>query len=229
MATVAVSWTSIGCSQGVQFETKLAPGFAAAHHSVSVLGVYKDGQMSSEAWASIGTRLASWLGTEQCPVGYGSAAAYDGTLVAAIDDYARANGPTDDLLTFLAPAAKGDLILILTLAGRPPTPEKAVSVADSSSAGSGMGGRNRGGGAAGTERRSHAPPDTNELDIVASLFSVSQRHSVAEIAMAYSGETVDDALARFAQKLSATLPGATCAAWDWNVHVDSDGIRRSAE
>lgn len=222
----------MGCSQGVQFETKLAPGFGAAHHSVSVLGVYKDGQMSSEAWASIGTRLASWLGTDQCPVGYGSAAAYDGTLVAAIDDYARANGPTDDLLTLLAPAAKGDLILTLTLAGRPPAPEKPVSVADSSSAGSGMGGRNRGGAAgapAGSERRSHAAPDTNELDIVASFFSVSQRHSVAEIAMAYSGETVDDALARFAQKLSATLPGATCAAWDWNVHVDSDGIRRSAE
>jgi hypothetical protein len=198
---------------------------------VSVLGVYKDGQMSSEAWAGIGPRLASWLGDAQCPIGYASAANQaDGKLVSAIDDYARANGPTDELMTQLAPAAKGDLILIVTLAGRPPTPEKATPLNGdtSASAGGGMGGRNRSAPPPGSERRSHAP-DTNLLDIVASLFSVSKQHSVAEVAMQYSGETVDDALAKFAQKLAATLPGATCTGWDWNARVDADRIRQGAE
>ena len=75
----------------------------------------------------------------------------------------------------------------------------------------------------------HAPIDTNELDMVASLFSVSQRQSVAEITMRYSGETVDDALTKFAQKLAVVLPGASCSGWDWNGQVDPEHIRQIAE
>jgi hypothetical protein len=239
-AVVSIGTTSLpaGCSAGAQFETRLAPDFTPAHHAVSVLGVYKDGQMSSEAWAAIATRLTPWLRATECPVGYSlAAAAYEGTLVAAIDDYTRANGPTDELLAQLAPAAKGDLVLTVTVAGRPPTPVKVSVVGDTGSGGGGMGG---GGGAGGGGRNSpppapghsgHAPQhvDTNVLDIVASLFSVSQHHSVAEIAMQYSGETVDDALTKFAQQLAATLPGATCLGWDWSAKVDPERIRQSAE
>lgn len=227
-----------GCAGGAEFDTKLAPGFSAAHHSVSVLGVYKDGQMSSEAWAAIATRLTPWLRATECPVGYSLAtAASGGTLVAAIDDYTRANGPTDELLAQLAPAAKGDLVLTVTVAGRPPTPEKVSVVGDTGSGGGGMGG---GGGPGGGGRNSPPPApghrghagqhvDTNVLDIVASLFSVSEHHSVAEIAMQYSGETVDDALTQFAQRLAMTLPGATCSGWDWSAQVDPERIRQSAE
>jgi hypothetical protein len=223
-----------GCGSA-QFDTKLAPGFTAAHHTVSVLGVYKDGQMSSEAWGNISGRMASWLGTSQCPVGYASAATeHDGALLAAIDDYARANGPTEELLNQLAPAAKGDLILTVTIAGRPPTPEKVSVVNDSNSngqggaGGGGMGaGGGHGGGASGPK---HGPAtDTNVLDMVASLFSVSEHRSVAQVSMRYSGETVDDALTRFAQRLAVTLPGATCSGWNWSAQVDPDRIRRSAD
>jgi hypothetical protein len=221
-----------GCAEGTQFDTKLAPGFSAAHHTLSVFGVYKDGQMSSDAWGTIGERLAPWLGQAQCPVGYASvAAAHDGTLIAAIDDYARAIGPTDELLVQLAPAAKGDLILTITLAGRPPTPEKVSVNSDNNSGGGAgaMGGsRSRTGQPTGAEHRSHSPIDTNLLDIVASLFSVSQGRSVAEVSMQYSGETVDDALHKFAQRLSTTLPGATCSGWDWSRPIDPDRIRASA-
>jgi hypothetical protein len=225
-----------GCAEGASFDTKLAPGFSAAHHTLSVFGVYKDGQMSSEAWATIGDRLTPWLGQGACPVGYASVApANDGALVAAIDDYARAIGPTDELLAQLAPAAKGDLILTVTLAGRPPTPEKVAPLSSEGNSGGGAGGgggmggsRGRTGQPSGAERRSHAPVDTNELDIVASLFSVSQGHSVAEVSMAYSGQTVDDALAKFAQRLSATFPGATCSGWDWTKPIDPNRIRASA-
>jgi hypothetical protein len=47
--------------------------------------------------------------------------------------------------------------------------------------------------------------------------------------MQYSGETVDDALAKFAQRLAVTLPGATCSGWDWSAQVDTDRIRRSVD
>lgn len=234
--TAATALALAGCGPA-HFDTKLAPGFAAAHHTVSVLGVYKDGQMSSEAWANISGRMAAWLGASQCPVGYASAAIeHEGALIGAIDDYARANGPTEELLAQLAPAAKGDLILTVTIAGRPPAPEKVSVVNDSNStgqAGGGMGGGGMGGGGARAGAASghpHGPPaDTNELDMVASLFSVSEHRSVAQISMQYSGETVDDALTKFAQRLAATLPGATCSGWDWSAAVDPDRIRRSAD
>jgi hypothetical protein len=190
--------------------------------------------MSSEAWGTLGERLATWLGQAQCPVGYASvAAAHDGALIAAIDDYTRAIGPTDELLAQLAPAAKGDLILTITLAGRPPTPEKVSVNSDGNSGGGAgaMGGsRGRTGQPPGAERRGHGsgPVDTNLLDIAASLFSVSQGRSVAELSMQYSGETVDDALTKFAQRLSMTLPGATCSGWDWSRPIDPDRIRASA-
>jgi hypothetical protein len=234
-AVALIGMTSLpaGCSAGAQFETRLAPDFTPAHHTVSVLGVYKDGQMSSEAWGAIAPRLASSLGAAACPAGYAAAStASGGALVAAIDDYARANGPNDELLVQLAPAAKGDLVLTVTIAGRPPTPEKVSAVGDTGSGG-GAGGA---GGVAGRGVPSpklgatrHPPTDTNVLDIVASLFSVSQGHSVAEIAMRYSGETTDDALTKFARRLATTLPGATCAGWDWNAQVDPERIRRSLE
>jgi hypothetical protein len=220
---------------GAEFDTKVAPGFATAHHTVSVFGVYKDGQMSSEAWGALQSRLGSSLRSEACPVGYASVAtAHDVSLVTAIDDYARANGPTDELLAELAPAARGDLILTVTLAGRPPTPEK-VSVANESGGGSmgggGPGGGGPGGGRGGSpqshgDRRSHAI-DTNVLDIVASFFSVSERRSVAEVSMRYTGETVDDAIAQFSRKLETTLPGATCAGWDWDTDIHADRIRNA--
>lgn len=234
--TAATAFGLAGCGSA-QFDTKLAPGFTATHHTVSVLGVYKDGQMSSEAWGNISGRMASWLGTAQCPVGYASAGIeHEGALIGAIDDYARANGPTEELLTQLAPAAKGDLILTVTIAGRPPTPEKVSVVNESNNAtaaGGGMGGGGAGGGgghggATSGHSRNH-PIDTNLLDMVASLFSVSEHRSVAQVSMQYSGETVDDALTKFAQRLSITLPGATCSGWDWTAQIDLEHIRRSAE
>jgi hypothetical protein len=229
-ALTGVALTSLpgGCGAGAEFETRVAPGFNPQHHAVSVIGVYKDGQMSAEAWSVIGPRLASSLGTGGCPAGYALASANGPSgLVAAIDDYARANGPTDDLLAQLAPAAKGDLLLTVTVAGRPPTPEKTSVTGDTGSGG--MGGT-RGGPAPRPGRRGeHAPIDTNVLDVSASLFSVSAHRSVAEIAMTYSGATVDDALTRFAQRLATDLPGATCAGWDWAAPVDAEHIRASIE
>jgi hypothetical protein len=47
--------------------------------------------------------------------------------------------------------------------------------------------------------------------------------------MKYSGETVDDALTKFAERFAVALPGATCSGWDWNAGVDPERVRHSLE
>jgi hypothetical protein len=175
--------------------------------------------MSSEAWGSLAPKLLRSFGGSSCEAGYTAASTPDhAPLVAAIDDYARDNGPTDELVAQLAPAARGDLVLTLTVAGHPPAPEK-VSVQNETG-----GGSMRGPGPSAPQRGAQKPKDTNALDLVATLFSVSQHRSVGEIEMEYTGETVDDAVARFTEKLGASLPHARCAGWDWTVPIDPNRI-----
>jgi hypothetical protein len=86
------------------------------------------------------------------------------------------------------------------------------------------GGRRRGrgqGAAQGQER------DPNELDISASLFSVKQNRAVALVGMQYRGESVEDALTRFADKLAETVPELKCTGWNFNVNIDPKQIRPS--
>jgi len=209
-------------SNDAHFVTQFAPDFTTARHTVSVLGVYKDGQMSTEAWNAIAPRMAPSLGSPTCEAGYGNALSKaNGGLASAIDDYARDNGPTDELLTELAPAAQGDLILVFTVAGKPPVPKK-VSVQDAPPAqgtqGAGMGAmrRSRRGGAGGGQG---AREDPNLFEISALLFSVAQVRSVAVVSLQYSGQNVDEAVTKFAAKLQGTLPATKCAGWDWNASI----------
>jgi hypothetical protein len=186
-----------------------------------VLGVYKDGQMSAEAWSAIARRMAPSLGAQTCEVGYGAALSKaNSSLVSAIDDYARDNGPTDELLTELVPAALGDLILVITVAGKPPTARK-VSVQDAPARGgpgAGMGAMGRGRrGWAGQGRQSGEDPDV--FDMSALLFSVAQGRSVALVSMQYSGQSIDEAVAKFAAKFAASLPSTRCVGWNWNASL----------
>ena len=64
--------------------------FVPAHHTVSILGVYKDGQLSSEAWGDLGPRISPALGAPSCDAAYGgSLLAGDHALSTAIADYVR--------------------------------------------------------------------------------------------------------------------------------------------
>jgi hypothetical protein len=222
-------------SQDARLSTKLASGFAPARHAVSVLGVFKDGQMSAEAWEAMSPRLSPALGAAECAGGYSDAVrSTDGALTSAIDDYARESGPTDELLAQIAPAARGDLIVVITFAGKLPA-AKARPTVSTSSGPMGVGQNGAGGtGAAGGGRRasrtrSSAPPDPDELDISATVFSVAQGRSVGLVAMQYSGESVDDALSQFAAQLGQALPQARCEGWDWTAKIDAESLRRSID
>ncbi len=220
------------CEQGdAHFTTRFASDFAPTLHAVSVLGVYQDGRMSPGGWDALRPAVASALGSDHCEVGYDSLASSDLALADAIDDYTRADGPTDPLLAQLAPAARGDLVLVLTLAGKlPQRPADAGArrTAPAPSA-TGGGGRRRGAGHAHGESRSESPKDTNVLEMSASLFSVAQGRTAALVGMQYSGASLDDAMSKFAAKLAQSLPGMTCAGWSWNVNIDARGIRASID
>ncbi len=223
------------CDEGeARFTTKFASDFTPARHTVSVLGVFKDGRMSLDGWDALAPAVTAALGADHCDVGYDALASTNGTLADAIDEYARAEGPTDDLLAQLAPAAKGDLVLVLTFAGKLPQRGTADAGAQrSTQAPSASGGRGGGRGMRGAGRSRGTSPerpvDTNVIDISASIYSTAQARSVAFVAMEYSGTSVNDALTRFSTKLGQSIVGLSCVGWNWDAKIDPDRIRKAID
>jgi hypothetical protein len=212
-----------GCRQEAVYATTFAPDFSPPHHVVSVLGVYKDGKMSSEAWGAIAARVSRSLGATSCEAAYTeSPMSPNHELWSAVDQYALVNGPTDDLLAKIAPAARGDLVLVVIVAGKLPTQEK-IHVQDENQNRRATQGLTRNSGP--MFRPPAAPPSFERVDLSASLFSVPKAASVGLIALEYSGESVDEAIAGFTAKLASALPGATCTGWNWEAKIDPEAIR----
>jgi hypothetical protein len=228
VSVAAVAVCALGCSPQTHWDVNFAKGFVAPAHTVSVFGVYKDGQMDSEAWGALRPRLEPLLGGRECEPASNPALART-PLFAAIDDYARTNGPTDDLLAQLAPAAGGDLILVLMEAGRP-SPAAKISVVDSSAPGPGPGATPGAAGLAAYAPKKHSDSDTSEvLQLSASVFSVAQGRSVGLIQMTYSGDSVHEAEAEFTARIGSFLPASTCKGWNWSVGVSAARIQGLAE
>ena len=217
-------------SEEAQFTTRLASDFPQTSHAkLSVFGVFRDGRMNSEAWDEFGPKLTAALSATPCEVAYSSdLVSNDGPLSSAVDDYARANGVTDDLLAAFAPKAQGDSILLITLAGHPPRPLDDAGAPRSAPAQQPMrgGGGRRSLGGASPAMDPRAGTDRSEFDIAASVYSISKGHSIALVSMAYTGRSVDEAVSKFAKKLGDTLAGATCAGWKADVKVDDAAVRK---
>jgi hypothetical protein len=206
-------------SDGPSFVVNYAPGFVRDGASVSVLGIFRDGRMSPEAWDELGPRFSAALHKDECDVAIGTRLrAQQPAVFAAFDASARAEGITDELLDKVAPAAAGDSVLVIIVAGRVRGAKDAGKGSGAPAVSTGAGGRaGRRGGP--TPRSAPAPShhgahDTNVLEISASLFSKRQHESVAMVAMTYTGTSEEEALARFVEKLAAAFPGAVCAGWN---------------
>jgi hypothetical protein len=233
---------TVTCAEdGAHFTTRVASGFTPAQHSISVLGVFRDGRMSDEAWKdTLKPHVETSLGVSPCDAGYGSGSlATHEALASAIDDYAREEGPTDALLEQLAPAAQGDLIAVVIVSGRLPaprargdagTPPQSAPIAGAGAGGGrrGMGGR---GGMRGGGRSPHAEntAEQSTLEMSVSLFSVREHRSVALVSMQYDGPAFDDALTKFASKIASTMPGSSCSGWNWDAHIDPERIRAAID
>jgi hypothetical protein len=220
------------CSDATQFTTRTAAGFARTGHRVSVLGVYKDGRLNPDVWEQIGPGLAASLGG-QCGLGYDALVGSNPTLSGSIDDYTRANGIGDELLTELAPAATGDVILVVTIAGQVASsklPNLPDTGSTTSSAPGAMSNKYRGpslGQTPTSVMRAHRPgaiADGTSFEMSASFFSVADHRSVGLVAMHYGGQSVDEAITQMADRLRREMPGLACAGWSWE-GVDEKSIK----
>jgi hypothetical protein len=230
----------VGCAPQ-SFTLKYAPGFSSAGHKISVFGVKRNGLMSRTGWGALEPGVAAPFNAERCDVAYSeSTFASTPVLAEAVDAYVRANGATDSLLDELAPTAKGDTIMLLTITGHAHAGSEHVGGSPSARAGGvgamggGRGGMGRGGrgggggmgrgmGMASETPRSSAGDDP--FTVSALFFSVREHQSVALVQMSYSGARIDEALGEFRQKLEAEFPRSTCSGWDWSVPVDARRIR----
>ncbi len=208
-----------GCFNDADFSVKSSADFTPlSEFSVSVVGVFKDGMMSSEAWDALSTNISPALHGKSCDVAYGDAHMKKVLpLAQAMEEYTRDNGITDDLFGVLAPAATGDVVLMITVAGHAQKPTSASDVLPSSLA--------RGpnaspspapirGSLTPAPRGSRAEKKSRGgLEMSASFFSRKTGHGVALVSMLYTGTSDEEGIALFAKKVSAFVPNATCAPW----------------
>ena len=214
------------------FVAKYEPGLERSKQHISVFAIKRDGLLNRSGWAALGPDATVPFSDEPCDVGYGDAMfAAVPEVAEAVDDYVRENGVTDELLDQIAPAAKGDLIMILTLAGHPlAKTEKSESSSYSPSAGpSGRGGRRGNRRSSATNSRGEESSNGETFEAAAAFFSVRERRAVATATLRSSGTNTDQALAQFTNRLEHTFPGSTCSGWDWSVHLDDTKIRKLSE
>ena len=199
--TALLASLAVACSGDTQLEARFAPGFPASHQAVSILGVYKDGRMNPEAWGGIAPQVTGAFGGAGCDVAFSeSFESAHADLAAAIDDYTRESGPTDDLVAELAPSARGDVVLVLTLAGHAVERHKISLPAEEAKKG---------------KHHSEHPGRPDPFDLVAAFFSVHDGRPVGSMTLEYTGTNATVALTRFAAALGAAWPQATCAGWNW--------------
>jgi hypothetical protein len=215
------------CVDDAHFHVKRAPDLRPM--TVSVLGVFKEGRLSPETWEDLGQKISPVFEKSLCPIGYDTRLATDKPeLAEAIDDYTRANGVTDELLDQLAPAASGDAILVVTMAGRPLKQKNDAPMQPVSAPTNGQTGMMRGRGGGGLPpptSMSRAAIDTNAFEMSATLFSLKDHRVVADVSMGYGGESADEAVAKFVAKLRSQLTGFPCVGWNMKVAIDEKKIR----
>src|SRR4051794_37321988 len=130
-AAIALALGAASCEEGAQFNVKYAPGFAEGRTTISVFGVFREGRMNPETWAQIGGPLSASFGEARCDVAYGEALQRaDPELFAALDEEARSNGITDELLARVARDAVGEVIMIVSVHGRAGLPAPGLEGAE---------------------------------------------------------------------------------------------------
>jgi hypothetical protein len=208
---LAMAASSCG-SADADYRVQFAPGFVRERASVSVLGVYKDGRMSTSYWEKLGPKLSAVLGGKSCDAFFSERLnAEDPKLFSRIEKDAKEEGITQDLVSVVAPHARGEAIMVVNVYGRLPVQSKKdTSAGPQPNFGGGMQGRGRMGG---HNSPPQTPKDDNALVMQADLMSVETREVVGRIALRYTGTDGEDAIAKFMQQIRMELPSCTCTGW----------------
>jgi len=207
---VASSLLSCGSAEA-DYRVQFAPGFAHERASVSVLGVYKDGRMSTEYWDKIGPKMSAALGGSACEVFFSERlSTQDPKLFSKIEKDAKEEGITPELVGLFATHATGQSILLVNVYGRLPVQSKKdTSAGPQPNFGPGMQGR----GPMGRHAEPRPPKDDNALVMQADLISAETHDVVGRIALRYTGADSEDALSKFVERVRIELPNARCTGW----------------
>ena len=186
--------------------------------------------MDAEAWDVVAPRLSNLFGRGACTAAFGAdLVSNSAPLASAVDEYTRNYGVTDPLLDEFAASAKGDLILVLSTAGKPPSPSTDGEPAPERPPETirGAGGARRGSPPPGNP---HRPAASRTVEVSASLFSVPLRRSVGSVVERYTGKSAEQAIANLEDKLREGLPGLRCEGWDFDAHpVDASRVHELPE
>jgi len=114
--------------------------------SVSVFGIFRNGRMSPGSWTEFAATLSLPFSQTACQAAYtDDLVSANAELTSAVDDYAKENGVSDELVDRFAARAKGDTIMVISMTGQPARPSADAGAAkkpanSSSSAGQGNSG-----------------------------------------------------------------------------------------
>lgn len=223
---LAASLGLLACScgeTGVYYDVKFAPGFSEGPTTVSVIGVFQEGRMSSEMWNEVDAKLAPVLGQKSCPVIWGDDLRRSNPdIFEQIDRATQSEGITEDMLDRFSDASEGDAVMVVSLHVRT-TPVVAPTNQGS------LGPTNPYGGSAtgpmpGSQGRRTPPPrptsirpdrwQGQEIRLAATLFSAKRHAAMGRVVLTYLGTNLDDAMKRFVAKVGETLPGSVCKGWN---------------
>jgi hypothetical protein len=219
-----IAVASMSACADADLTVSYAKGYHRGQKAISFLGVFKDGRLNSEVWDGVDDTLAHALPGYPCQALYSAQLlSGDSDLSSAIDSYVRADGVSDDLLDKLAPMAKGDLIVVVTVAGRPPkTLDGGASTPAPSTnprGGGGRRGRSPSGASPGVQT------DRNVFELAATLYSIKDKTSVGLISMSYTGPSAEDAWTKFRDRFVAEMAGSSCRGWDLEKDPKVDGAQ----
>jgi hypothetical protein len=223
---IALACVSSCAGEEADLTTSTSPVLVAkAPHSLSVFGVFRDGRVSTRAWDELWPKLTAILGPEPCPAAYSADLVTDaGALASAIDDYTRNYGITEPLLDQLAPAAKGDLVLVFVIAGAVRSKSHDGETRPRPAPGPGASRMRR------TAYYGRAPRPDAALEITASLFSPKEHAMVGATSLRYGGTSEDQAIAKLVSRWTEVFPKTSCASWDFEGHpVEADTVRALPE
>jgi hypothetical protein len=212
IATIAALASSLlaSCGDGTFAQARYAPGFTPKGAKVAIFGVFQAGRLNREAWTPISVKLSPALGKPSCEAGFGEKMKQaDVELYAQLDQDVAENGVSDEIVARLAEKTDAELIVTVSVHGRVER-AKSPSIGEDPS----MAGHRPGAGGGRRAQRNARPVwEKAGMELSASLFSVKEKQSVGRISVLYQGNSVDEAIAAFAAKVGAELPGSACVGW----------------
>jgi hypothetical protein len=223
-----------GCAgEDAEMTAYVAPAVTTeAPRTFSVFGVFRDGRMSTPAWDELAPKLTLMLGPlalvepDACKAAYSADLLTESAeLATAIDEYSKNYGVTEPLLDRLAPAAKGDLVLVFLVAGSVRSKGHDGSQRPRPAPGPGAVRMRRA-----TTMARGTRPDRGGFEVTATLFSPKEHAMVAAVTLHYNGTSEESAFSRVLTKWAQLFPHVSCAGWDWQAHpVDADTVRALPE